>query len=59
MRALMSSVELGGERVGEILDRFGAEVVGDAFAQLLATRRLVRAKLAETFDYGTHRFTDR
>lgn len=59
MRALMASVELGVKRVGEILDRFGAEVVGDAFAQLLArTRRLVRSKLAETFDYGTHRFTD-
>jgi len=59
MRALMASVELGVKRVGEILDRFGADVVADAFAQLLArTRRLVRAKLAETFDYGTHRFTD-
>jgi len=59
MRALMASVELGVKRVGEILDRFGADVVGDALAQLLArTRRLVRSKLAETFDYGTHRFTD-
>lgn len=59
MRALMASVELGAKRVGEILDRFGADVVGDAFSQLLArTQRLVRAKLAETFDYGTHRFTD-
>ncbi|WP_159593353.1 hydantoinase B/oxoprolinase family protein [Chelativorans xinjiangense] len=59
MRALMASVELGVRRVGEILDRFGPEVVADAFAQLLArTRRLVRTKLAETFDYGTHCFTD-
>ena len=59
MRALMASVELGVKRVAEILDRFGADVVGDAFAQLLArTRRLVRSRLAETFDYGTHRFTD-
>lgn len=59
MRALMASVELGAKRVGEILERFGTEVVADAFAQLLArTKRLVRAKLAETFDYGTHRFTD-
>ncbi len=59
MRALMASVELGAKRVGEILDRFGADVVADAFAQLLArTRRLVRSRLAETFDYGTHRFTD-
>jgi len=31
----------------------------DALRQLLArTRNLVRAKLAETFDYGTHKFTD-
>lgn len=59
MRALMASVELGVRRVGEILDRFRPEVVADAFAQLLArTRRLVRTKLAETFDYGTHCFTD-
>ena len=59
MRALMASVELGVKRVGEILDRFGPDVVADAFAQLLArTRRLVRTRLAETFDYGTHRFTD-
>ena len=59
MRALMASVELGVRRVGEILDRFGPDVVADAFAQLLArTRRLVRARLAETFDYGTHGFTD-
>ncbi len=59
MRALMASVELGAKRVGEVLERFGTEVVADAFAQLLArTKRLVRAKLAETFDYGTHRFTD-
>jgi N-methylhydantoinase B len=59
MRALVASVELGVKRVGEIFDRFGPEVVADAFAQLLArTRRLVRTRLAETFDYGTHRFTD-
>lgn len=59
MRALMASVELGVKRVGEILDRFGADVVSDAFAQLLErTRRLVRHRLAETFDYGTHAFTD-
>ena len=59
MRALMASVELGCKRVGEILDRFGADVMEDALAQLLdRTRRLVRTRLAETFDYGTHRFTD-
>ena len=33
--------------------------MADALSQLVArTRKLVRAKLAETFDYGTHRFTD-
>ncbi|QDZ00307.1 hydantoinase B/oxoprolinase family protein [Nitratireductor mangrovi] len=59
MRALMASVELGVRRVAEIVDRFDADVFADALAQLLArTRRLVREKLAETFDYGTHRFTD-
>lgn len=59
MRALMASLELGVKRVGEILDRFGADVVSDAFSQLLErTRRLVRERLAETFDYGTHSFTD-
>lgn len=59
MSALMASVELGSARVAEIFTRFGHEVVKDALAQLLArTRRLVRTKLAETFPYGTHRFTD-
>ena len=59
MRALMASVELGVRRVEEIVARFGADVVADALRQLLArTRNLVRAKLAETFAYGTHRFTD-
>jgi N-methylhydantoinase B len=59
MRALMASVELGVRRVGEILDRFGPDVMADALAQLLRrTRKLVRDKLAETFDYGTHSFTD-
>ncbi|MFI5016105.1 MAG: hydantoinase B/oxoprolinase family protein [Hyphomicrobiales bacterium] len=59
MRALMASVELGVKRVEEILARFGADVVEDALAQLLArTRRIVRERLAATFPYGTHRFTD-
>lgn len=59
MRALMASVDLGVRRVGEILDRFGPAVTEDALAQLLKrTRKLVRDKLAETFDYGTHSFTD-
>jgi len=59
MRALMASVDLGVKRVGEILERFGADTVADAFSQLLdRTRKLVRSKLADTFDYGTHAFTD-
>ncbi|MGL4287819.1 MAG: hydantoinase B/oxoprolinase family protein, partial [Phreatobacter sp.] len=59
MRALMASNALGVKRVEEIVARFGADVVADALRQLLArTRRLVRARLAETFSYGTHRFTD-
>lgn len=59
MRALMASVELGVKRVSGILDRFGADVVADAFSQLLdRTRRLVRERLALSFDYGTHSFTD-
>jgi N-methylhydantoinase B len=59
MAALMASVQLGAARVGEIVARFGADVLSDALAQLLdRTRRLVRRRLAETFDYGTHRFTD-
>ena len=59
MRALMASTALGARRVREIVERFGPEVMADALGQLLArTRRLVREKLAETFGYGTHRFTD-
>src|SRR3984893_6718664 len=59
MRALMASNALGVKRVKEILERFGARIVADALRQLLTrTRLIVRAKLAETFDYGTYRFTD-
>jgi len=59
MSALMASVRLGVQRMVEASERFRAEVLEDALAQLLErTRRLVRRRLAETFDYGTHRFTD-
>jgi N-methylhydantoinase B len=59
MRALMAANALGVRRVGELVARFGADVVADALRQLLdRTRALVREKLAETFDYGTHSFTD-
>lgn len=58
-RALMASVDLGVRRMGEILGRFGPEVVADALAQLLArTEALVRAKLKETFAVGTYSFED-
>jgi N-methylhydantoinase B len=59
MRSLMAATSLGARRVREIVERFGPDVVADALRQLLArTRNLVRARFAETFDYGTHRFTD-
>ena len=59
MRALMASNALGVRRMKEIVGRFGADILADALRQLLArTRDLVRASLAETFPYGTHRFTD-
>jgi N-methylhydantoinase B len=59
MSALMASVRLGTQRMEEIAGRFSTDVLSDALSQLLdRTRRLVRRRLAETFDYGTHRFTD-
>jgi N-methylhydantoinase B len=60
MSALMAAVELGAKRVTEIIERFSADVFADGLAQLLTrTRNLVRSKLAETFGYGRHSFTDR
>jgi N-methylhydantoinase B len=59
MSALMASVRLGAQRMVEVSERFGGDVLEDALAQLLdRTRRIVRQKLAQTFDYGTHRFAD-
>ncbi|MGL4240475.1 MAG: hydantoinase B/oxoprolinase family protein, partial [Beijerinckiaceae bacterium] len=59
MKALMASVDLGVRRLNESLERFGYETFQSALAELLArTTALVREKLAETFPYGTHRFTD-
>ncbi len=59
MKALMASVDLGVRRLGECLDRFGYDTFQQALAELLErTTTLVRTKLAETFPYGTHRFTD-
>jgi N-methylhydantoinase B len=59
MSALMASVKLGVTRVAEVVARHGADVVSDALSQLLdRTRTLVRRRLAETFDYGTYKFSD-
>ncbi|AEM42827.1 hydantoinase B/oxoprolinase family protein [Ketogulonicigenium vulgare] len=59
LSALMAAVALGSVRVAEIVALRGADVVQDALAQLLERNRLmVRGKLAETFDYGTYKFTD-
>ena len=58
-RALMAAVRLGEKRVEEIAGRFGAAVLADAFAQLLArTEATVRAKLCAAFPVGTTRFND-
>jgi N-methylhydantoinase B len=57
--ALMASVETGARRVGDILNRFGPDVVADALRQLLdRTEQHVRASLRATFPVGRHEFTD-
>ena len=60
MRALMASAALGVRRIEEIVARFGADVRGRrACASCWRARATWCApRLAETFDYGTHRFTD-
>jgi N-methylhydantoinase B len=58
-RALMAAVRLGEKRVEEIAARFGADVLADAFHQLLQrTETTVRAKLRAVFPVGTTRFAD-
>jgi N-methylhydantoinase B len=60
LRALLAAVNLGTTRMQEVAARFGAGVLADALAQLLArTQRTVRQGLAAIFPVGTHRFTDR
>lgn len=57
--ALMAAVRLGERRLEEIAQRFGAGVLADAFAELLArTEAIVRAKLRAIFPVGTTSFTD-
>jgi N-methylhydantoinase B len=59
-RALMASVALGVVRMREVAARFGADILADALAQLLArTEATVRQRLKETFPVGTWKFTDR
>jgi N-methylhydantoinase B len=58
-RALMAAVRLGEKRLAEMAGRFGAPVLADAFAQLLArTEQTVRDKLKAIFPVGTTRFAD-
>jgi N-methylhydantoinase B len=58
-RALMAAVRLGERRMEEIAGRFGADVLADAFRQLLErTERTVRQKLLAAFPRGTTRFAD-
>ena len=59
-RALMASVELGVKRMGELVARFGPDMIEDALRQLLArTERLIRDRLHATFPRGTTtRFSD-
>ncbi|MGE0725348.1 MAG: hydantoinase B/oxoprolinase family protein [Alphaproteobacteria bacterium] len=52
-RALMACVRLGERRMGEILARFGPDVVGDAFRQLLTrTEETVRGWLRDLLPQG-------
>lgn len=58
-RALMAAVRLGEKRLAEIAARFGADVLADGFAQLLArTERTIREKMQACFPIGTTRFAD-
>jgi len=58
-RALMAAVRLGERRLVDMAARFGAEVLADAFAQLLSrTEATVRAQLRSIFPVGTTRFAD-
>jgi len=58
-RASIAAVRLGERRLGELFQRFGIDVVEDAFRQLLArTEAVARQKLRELFPSGTHRFTE-
>ena len=58
-RACFAAVRLGERRLGELADRFGAEVVADAFRQLSKrSERTATERLHETFKPGSYRFAD-
>ena len=58
-RACFAAVRLGERRLGELADRFGAEVVADAFRQLSErSERTATERLRETFKPGSYRFAD-
>ncbi|MED5360751.1 MAG: hydantoinase B/oxoprolinase family protein [Pseudomonadota bacterium] len=58
-RACFAAVRLGERRIGELAERFGAEVVVDAFRQLGdRSEQAAVERLRETFQPGSYRFTD-
>ncbi|MBI3710242.1 MAG: hydantoinase B/oxoprolinase family protein [Proteobacteria bacterium] len=58
-RASVAAVRLGEKRLVELIQRFGREVVADAFRRLIAqTEAAVTARLRAAFPPGTYRFTD-
>ncbi len=58
-RALMAAVRLGEKRLAEMAQRFGAEILADAFQQLLTrTETAVREQLKGIFPVGTTSFAD-
>ena len=58
-RACFAAVRLGERRIGELAERFGAEVVVDAFRQLGdRSEQAAVERLRETFQPGSYRFAD-
>lgn len=58
-RACFAAVRLGERRIIELAERFGAEVVGDAFRQLSErSERAATERLRKTFAPGRYRFSD-
>ena len=58
-RALMAAVRLGEKRLAEMAERFGAEILTDAYEQLLSrTESAARQGLKSIFPVGTTSFAD-